>query len=453
VKKKVLSRGRLVGAYTVGSGFKTFPTRARSVTKERNTASLPSVIPKVLREDGTECDVDEVGYLVIVNPWPGLARGFWNDSDRKRFGGTCDKLFPGYYFTGYGAKRDAEGHCWLMGKIDDGINVLEHWPGADEVKKALASHPFVAESALIRFPHSVEGREICALVILKAGIEKSEDLREELLAHTRKLIGPIAAPDKLQFVETLPRMRSGKIMRRILSKIAEERIEVMGNSFTDSRFPGEVESPVETGSTHPREKEGQESPEENLLCSGINKSLFYHPGHTWMKVEEADEVRVGLDRFLGETLEKVKSVILPQSGRRVLQGENLCLILQQEGILSMVSPSSGSILSVNPKLKDQPDLVSRDPLGDGFLLTLKPKNLQRDQRHLFSGETALSWYQKELERFKAAVISDLSPDQKGLGMTMQDGRIKFRGIKKSIDPERYIQLVSAFLRDGEKDFI
>jgi glycine cleavage system H protein len=121
-------------------------------------------------------------------------------------------------------------------------------------------------------------------------------------------------------------------------------------------------SSEEARSTFPRE----EFLGEDLSQSDIKGSLFYHPGHTWVKVGEADEVRVGLDRFLGETLEKVKSVILPQSGRRVLQGENLCVILQQEGILSMVSPSSGSILSVNPKLKDQPDLITKDPLGEGF---------------------------------------------------------------------------------------
>jgi hypothetical protein len=101
-------------------------------------------------------------------------------------------------------------------------------------------------------------------------------------------------------------------------------------------------------------------------------------------------------------------------------------------------------------LKDQPELVTKDPLGGGYLLTLRPKNLQRDQKHLFFGEAALSWYRKELERFKTAIVSELSPDQKGLGITMQDGEIKLGDIEKLIDTERYIQLVSTFLRKGEK---
>ncbi len=206
--------------------------------------------------------------------------------------------------------------------------------------------------------------------------------------------------------------------------------------------------------TPPRRKErsGGDVLIEDLSRLNINGSLFYHPGHTWVKVERADEVRIGLDYFLGKMIGKVKVIVLPLSGRKFAQGENLCSIIREEGILRIVFPVSGLILSVNEKLKDQPELITEDPLGEGFLLTLKPKNLQRDQKHLFSGETALSWYQKELERFKAAVISDLSPDQKGLGMTMQDGEIKFGDIEKLIAAERYIQLISTFLRKGEKDF-
>jgi hypothetical protein len=148
----------------------------------------------------------------------------------------------------------------------------------------------------------------------------------------------------------------------------------------------------------------------------------------------------------------VKVIVLPLSGGRFLQGETLCSIIQEEGILRIVFPVSGSILSVNQKLKDQPELVTKDPLGEGFLLTLKPKNLQRDQKHLFYGEAALSWHQKELERFKTAIVSELSPDQNGLGITMQDGEIRLGDIEKLIDTERYIQLVSTFLRKGEKGF-
>ena len=192
---------------------------------------------------------------------------------------------------------------------------------------------------------------------------------------------------------------------------------------------------------------------EDLSRLNINGSLFYHPGHTWVKVEKADEVRIGIDYFLGKIIGKVKVIVLPLSGRRCLQGETLCSIIQEEGILHIVFPVSGSILSVNQKLKDEPELLTKDPLGEGFLLTLKPKNLQRDQKHLFYGEAALSWYQKELERFKTAIVSELSPDQKGLGITMQDGEIRLGDIEKLIDTERYIQLVSTFLRKGEKGFL
>ena len=189
---------------------------------------------------------------------------------------------------------------------------------------------------------------------------------------------------------------------------------------------------------------------EDLSRLNINGSLFYPPGHTWVKVEKADEVRIGIDYFLGKIIGKVKVIVLPLSGGRVLQGDTLCSIIQEEGILRIVFPVSGSILSVNQKLKDEPELLTKDPSGEGFLLTLKPKNLQRDQKHLFSGEAALSWYQRELERFKTAAVSELYGEGR-VGMTMQDGGIRLRDIKRLLGPERYIQLVIAYLRNGEKD--
>ncbi len=216
---------------------------------------------------------------------------------------------------------------------------------------------------------------------------------------------------------------------------------------------GKGTSSEEAAVPPPREKERprQEFLGEDLSPSDIRGSLFYHPGHTWIKVEKADEVRVGLDCFLRRIVGKVNVIVLPLPGTRCRRGETLCSIIQEEGILNIVFPLSGSILSVNQKLKDQPDLISKDPMGDGFLLTLKPKNLQRDQQYLFSGEAALSWYQKELERFKAAAVSELH-GQERVGITMQDGRISLRDIRTFVDPERYIQLVSTFLRNGEKDF-
>ncbi len=192
---------------------------------------------------------------------------------------------------------------------------------------------------------------------------------------------------------------------------------------------------------------------EDLCRQSIHGSLFYHPGHTWVKVEKADEVRVGLDCFVGKIIGKVKVIVLPLTGKRCLQGETLCSLIHEKGILDLVFPVSGLILSVNERLKDEPELITEDPLGEGFLLTLKPRNLQRDQRHLFFGEAAVEWYQKELERFKGAVLPELSQGQRGVGVTMQDGQIRLGEIKRLIDPERYIQLVSTFLRKGERDFI
>jgi acetyl-CoA synthetase len=440
---------------TETGGFLISPLPITPLKPGSATLPFPGVVPKILREDGTECDVDEVGFLVIANPWPGMLRGLWNDSDRGRFKETYFKLFPGYYFTGDAAKMDADGYCWLMGRTDDVINVSGHRIGAAEIEGALASHPSVAETAVIGIPHHVKGQGIYALVTLKIGIKNSEDLREELLAHARKVIGPIATPDKLQFAEVLPKIRSGKTMRRILRKIAEERIEELGGISIDSRAYEKEKniSSEEADPTPPRETErpGEKFLGEDRSPLDINRSLFYHPGHTWVKVEKADEVRVGLDCFLRSIVGKVKVVVLPLSGRRCLQGESLCSIIQEEGILHIVFPVSGSILSVNQKLKDQPELITKDPLGEGFLVTLKPKNLQRDQKHLFFGEAALFWYQKELERFKATVVSKLCEEER-VGMTMQDGGIRLRDIKTLVDPERYIQLVSTFLRNGEKDF-
>jgi glycine cleavage system H protein len=191
---------------------------------------------------------------------------------------------------------------------------------------------------------------------------------------------------------------------------------------------------------------------EDLSLFHIKESLFYHPGHTWIKVERADEVRVGLDPFLGSIIGKVNVVVLPLSGRRGVRGEALCSVIQEEGILRAVFPVSGLILSVNPRLKDHPELVCDDPLGEGYLMTLKPKNLQRDQKYLFFGETAFSWYQKEWERFKEAVTSELHQDHDRVGVTMQDGGMALKDIKKLISPGRYIQLVNTFLRKGETSF-
>jgi len=217
---------------TETGGFLISPLPITPLKPGSATFPFPGVVPKILREDGSECETDEGGSLVIAKPWPGMLRGFWNDPDRKRFKETYFTIFPGNYFTGDGAKKDEDGYFWLMGRIDDVINVSGHRIGTAEVESALVSHPSVAEAAVIGIPHDVKGQGIYAFVTLKTGIKAGEEMRKELLAHVRKAIGPIATPDKLQFADALPKTRSGKIMRRILRKIAEGRIEELGDTST-----------------------------------------------------------------------------------------------------------------------------------------------------------------------------------------------------------------------------
>jgi acetyl-CoA synthetase len=217
---------------TETGGFLISPLPITPLKPGSATFPFPGVFPKVIREDGSECQTEEGGSLVIANPWPGMLRGFWNDPDRRRFKETYFTVFPGYYFTGDGAKKDEDGYFWLMGRIDDVINVSGHRIGTAEVESALVSHPSVAEAAVIGIPHEVKGQGIYSFVTLKSGIKGSEELRKELLGHVRKVIGPIATPDKLQFADALPKTRSGKIMRRILRKIAEGKIEELGDTST-----------------------------------------------------------------------------------------------------------------------------------------------------------------------------------------------------------------------------
>ncbi|RJP73035.1 MAG: acetate--CoA ligase [Candidatus Abyssobacteria bacterium SURF_17] len=187
------------------------------------------VEPAVIREDGSEARPNEGGYLVIRRPWPGMMRTVYGDP--KRFKDTYFSLYPGIYFTGDGARKDEDGDYWLMGRIDDVINVSGHRLGTAEIESALVAHPMVAESAVVPMPHEIKGQGIYAFVILKAGVEPSDALRKELVAHVRKEIGAIATPDELQFAEGLPKTRSGKIMRRILRKIAEGS-EQLGDTTT-----------------------------------------------------------------------------------------------------------------------------------------------------------------------------------------------------------------------------
>jgi acetyl-CoA synthetase len=194
------------------------------------TIPFPGVDPIILREDATEVDVNEGGYLCIRKPWPGMMRTIWGDPER--FKETYFSKFPGYYFTGDGARRDEDGYYWLMGRIDDVVKVSGHRIGTAEVESALVSHRAVAEAAIVGVPHAVKGSAIYAYVTLKASVRPSPELEKELREHVRKVIGPLATPDKIQFADALPKTRSGKIMRRILVKIAGGDINNLGDTST-----------------------------------------------------------------------------------------------------------------------------------------------------------------------------------------------------------------------------
>ncbi len=191
---------------------------------------FPGVKPIVVREDGSPADVNEGGYLCIESPWPGMMRGVYGD--QERFKETYFVQFPGKYYTGDGAKLDQDGDYWLMGRLDDVINVSGHRMGTAEVESALVSHPKVAEAAVVGFPHEIKGQGIYAFVTLNSGVEKSDELKKELVKHVRKEIGPIATPDRIHYADGLPKTRSGKIMRRILKKIAAGEVDNLGDIST-----------------------------------------------------------------------------------------------------------------------------------------------------------------------------------------------------------------------------
>jgi acetyl-CoA synthetase len=152
--------------------------------------------------------------------------------DAARFKSTYFARFPGVYTTGDGARKDEDGYYWLMGRIDDVIKVSGHRIGTAEVESAFVSHPSVAEAAVVGMPHPIKGEGIYAFVTLKAGVPKTEELKKELVAWVRKQIGPLASPDKIQFAEGLPKTRSGKIMRRILTKISSGDVGNLGDTST-----------------------------------------------------------------------------------------------------------------------------------------------------------------------------------------------------------------------------
>lgn len=194
------------------------------------TKPLPGVDPQIVDADGNMLFGATEGNLVIARSWPGQMRGVWGDKDR--FFQTYFSTYPGKYFTGDGARRDADGYYWITGRVDDVINVSGHRMGTAEVESALVLHRDVAEAAVVGMPHEIKGQGIYAYVTLNAGIEATEALRGTLVKWVRTEIGPIATPDAIQFTPALPKTRSGKIMRRILRKIAEGDVTSLGDTST-----------------------------------------------------------------------------------------------------------------------------------------------------------------------------------------------------------------------------
>ena len=205
------------------------------------TRPVFGVVPQIVDADGVVLTKAATGNLVISQSWPGQMRGVWGDAER--FFQTYFTTYPGKYTTGDGCRRDADGYYWITGRVDDVINVSGHRMGTAEVESALVLHPLVAEAAVVGMPHDVKGQGIYAYATLNAGIEPTDDLRAELKAWVRQQIGPIATPDALQFAPALPKTRSGKIMRRILRKIAEGDVGSLGDTSTLAE-PGVVDELV-----------------------------------------------------------------------------------------------------------------------------------------------------------------------------------------------------------------
>ena len=206
----------LPGAFDLKPGSATFP--------------FFGVQPALVDANGEVIEGEGEGNLVITDAWPGMMRTVYGDDER--FIDTYFKTYPGTYFTGDGCRRDADGYYWITGRVDDVINVSGHRIGTAEVESALVAHDKVAEAAVVGFPHDIKGQGIYAYVTLIGDEEGSEELRKELIAHVRKEIRPIAMIDHLQWAHALPKTRSGKIMRRILRKIAENAPEQLGDTST-----------------------------------------------------------------------------------------------------------------------------------------------------------------------------------------------------------------------------
>ncbi|PKH30201.1 acetate--CoA ligase [Acinetobacter radioresistens] len=188
------------------------------------------VQPAIVDGEGKVLDGAAEGNLIIKDSWPGQMRTIWGDP--QRFIEAYFSTFPGNYFTGDGARRDEDGYYWITGRVDDVLNVSGHRLGTAEIESALVAHDYVAEAAVVGMPHEIKGQGICTFVTLQAGVNESEELRQELVSWVRKQLGPVATPDALHWAPALPKTRSGKIMRRILRKIAANELDSLGDTST-----------------------------------------------------------------------------------------------------------------------------------------------------------------------------------------------------------------------------
>jgi acetyl-CoA synthetase len=191
-----------------------------AIPTKPGSCTLPfyGVSPKVLREDGSEAGPNEGGLLVLDRPWPSMLRTVWGDDERYRQ--QYFSRFPGLYFTGDGARKDQDGYLWVMGRVDDVVNVAGHRLGTAELESALVAHPAVAEAAVVARPDDLKGQALVAFVTIKQGEKPSPELRAELMDQVAKEIGKFARPDAIRFADALPKTRSGKIMRRLLKNLA-----------------------------------------------------------------------------------------------------------------------------------------------------------------------------------------------------------------------------------------
>ena len=194
------------------------------------TRPLPGIQPLLVDNDGNPLDGAVEGNLCITHSWPGQMRTVYGD--HERFVQTYFSTYKGRYFTGDGCRRDEDGYYWITGRVDDVINISGHRMGTAEVESALVAHETVSEAAVVGYPHDIKGQGIYCYVTLMAGVEGNDELRKVLVGQVRREIGPVASPDKIQFAPGLPKTRSGKIMRRILRKIAEDDFSSLGDTST-----------------------------------------------------------------------------------------------------------------------------------------------------------------------------------------------------------------------------